>query len=518
MRSGEECIQWGTHPTRSLRPRTMRRALTVVLAGLLAGGPTARAQGDATIARVRGVAFDSLRGTPLAGAFVALRGSEWSGISDSLGHFAFDRVRPGTYQITVHHATLDTLGFSGLSTRVVIADAATELRVAVPSFTTLWRQACGESIPVPADSGFVYGTVRDALTNRPVPNARIGVTWYDSTRSIVTRRSDLAAKDMEAYSNARRKATPRKDVVEFSPVIAARVEPSRQPAPINIARWGLEARTDESGTYAVCGVPVKGLGIRISAATDSASSDSIDVVLDPRVRRNDLRVGPSASLGSVNRGTIVGQLSDAAGNPFAHARVFTADSREVRSDDSGRFTLREVPVGTRRVEIRYLGMRAARLAVDVVAGDTAMVTVALSRVPLLPGMRATATTISRVLAAEFDTRRRLGLGYVADSSAIWRHTSLLNVLRDVPSLTVVHRDASLAAFVPDGRGGTCVPTVWLDGVEAAYGNLFDLAPSEVVGLEVYTRPLTVPAVFVEKGGDRKCGAILVWTRYIFRNR
>lgn len=500
-------------------PRMMRRALIVALTGLLAGGRSAHAQGDGTIARVRGTAFDSLRGRPLADAFIAIVGGEWSATSDSLGHFAFVRVPPGSYQVTLHHATLDTLGFSGLSSRIVITDAQSEMRVSVPSFATLWQKACGPR-SAPADSGIVYGTVRDATTNKPIADAKILVMWYDSIPRLDARLMNLAAKDREALSNSRRKVSVKSDAVEFTPAPLPRVqdEPERETPPFEIVRWRLQVRTDESGTYAVCSVPVHASGIRVTANADAGSSDSIDVELDPRVRRTDLRVGPTVSRDVAHHGTVAGILMDNANNPFPYARVLSSNARETRSDLSGRFLLQDVPLGTRRVEVRYVGIRPAHATVEVVAGDTATVVMRLSRVPMLPGMRVREVSLGRVMAAEFDSRRKVGLGYVVDSIAIGKHTSVVNVLRDVPSLNVVHRGASLSALVPDGRGGTCVPTVWMDGVEAGYGNLFDLQPNEVVGLEVYTRALTVPPQFMEKGGERKCGVILVWTRYAFRNR
>ena len=199
-------------------------------------------------------------------------------------------------------------------------------------------------------------------------------------------------------------------------------------------------------------------------------------------------------------------------------RIFVDGSVETRTDEEGRFTLSDVAAGTRRVEVRFIGMVPAHATVDVAAGDTAVVEIQVSRVPTLPGMRVKASTLGRVIAAEFESRRRLGLGYLVDSTVISRYPTFVNVLRDVPSLSVEQRGASLTASVPDGRGGTCTPTVWLDGVLASYGNLLDLTTSEVVGLEVYTRAFAVPSGFVEKGVDRKCGAIIAWTRYLFRNR
>src|SRR5690348_13886915 len=91
-------------------PSMKRRTLRCAVAGVLALPAYAIAQRP--VVPVRGVVFDSLRGQPLRNAFVIMAGGHTIN-TDDLGRFRFDSVVPGAYTFTVHHAVLDSIGFSG---------------------------------------------------------------------------------------------------------------------------------------------------------------------------------------------------------------------------------------------------------------------------------------------------------------------------------------------------------------------------------------------------------------------
>ena len=134
-----------------------------------------------TMMAVRGVAYDSIRRQPLRDAFVSILGSGAGArntTTDSHGRFQFDSVSPGDYTFAVQHAVLDSLGLSGVSRKATVAREGDEVRLGVPSFGTLWRIECA-GLRVPKDSGFVFGTVRDAATMRPLAHARVEVTWVE---------------------------------------------------------------------------------------------------------------------------------------------------------------------------------------------------------------------------------------------------------------------------------------------------------------------------------------------------
>src|SRR5688572_9673379 len=131
-------------------------AVAAVTVGSFAA-PHLESQAPATL---RGVAFDSVAMRPLAAAFVSLGGTQ-STFSDSLGRFEFANTAAGTHLLEMTHARLDSMGLPGVSLRVRIDADVAPITIAVPSFATLWRAACGERM-APDDSGFVYGTIRRA--------------------------------------------------------------------------------------------------------------------------------------------------------------------------------------------------------------------------------------------------------------------------------------------------------------------------------------------------------------------
>lgn len=422
--------------------------------------------------RVRGVVFDSLRRQPIRNAFVSMAGSEQIATTDSRGRFQFDSVLPGVHRITAQHPLLDSLGLSGLSARTTVTDGRDEVSLAVPSFATLWGVACGGRVP--KDSGIVYGTIRDADGGAPVANVAVELSWsdllLDKKRHVIQR------------------------------------------------RWRVETRSNAVGGYAVCGVAPE-LGVQVHASADSSESGVIDLPpLATRVQRRDLLVGSAAAADSSRRGTITGLVTDQNGQPVADARILMDQLPAIRSDADGRFTLHGVPTGTRQVEIFAIGTSPLLEIVDVIPGAPATIAANLQRVRTLERVRTEAERGARVFAAEFNERRRQAFGYVRDSTDILKYDQFMNVLRDVPSMNVQYRGSVLFISVPDGKGRSCAPDVLIDGARAGFGNLIDLSPKEVGGVEVYPRAAHIPPRFVPPGIQPECGMILVWTKYGLRNR
>jgi hypothetical protein len=435
---------------------------------------TQRGQTQPTSARpgvLRGIVFDSLRGKPLANAFVTITGQSRASATDSRGRFQFDSVAPGVHTVTAQHPVLDSIGLSGLAARATVESGSREVQLAVPSFETLWRSSCPGRVP--RDSGIVFGSVRNALTGAPAADVAIKLSWADL---ILDRKRTVVQR-----------------------------------------QWHVETRTNARGGYAVCGVPQR-LGLSVRAANDSSASGDIDLPpTDIRVQRRDLLIGPAPRTSGVH-GVIAGIVTDPQGQPVANARVHTDSLLEVRTDADGRFRLNDMPVGTRQIEVLSIGVAPATAAADVLPGDSAVINVRLQTVLTLDAVRSMAARGNRVFAAEFDARRKSGFGYSRDSMEIIRYTQFPNVFRDIPGLNVRVTAASLSITVPDGKGGFCEPEVLIDGASAAFGHLIDLQPNEVGGVEVYVRAAHIPARFVPPGIQPRCGMILVWTKYGFRNR
>jgi Carboxypeptidase regulatory-like domain len=455
---------------------TTRRGLLPILLGScvliqVAVGRTALAQRGAPLP-VRGVVFDSLRGRPLANAFVTIAGKRLSSATDSRGRFRFDSVSPGTYTVTAQHPVLDSIGLSGLTAKATVEGDGSEVRLAVPSFETLWRLSCPGRAP--RDSGMVFGSIRSAAGGAPVPDATVELSWTDL---VLGKRHDVVQR-----------------------------------------QWRIETRTNDRGGYAVCGVPPR-VGLSVRAIADSNASGLVDVAPNGmRVQRRDLLIGPASAKRPDQQGTIVGLVTDPNGQSVAGARVQVEDLPEVRTGLEGQFRLTGVPAGTRQIEVIAIGVAPATMAADVIPGDSTVIDVRLQKVLTLDAMRTMAERGNRVFAAEFDARRRSGFGYSRDSIQIAKYTQFLNVFRDVPSLNVRYASSTLTITVPDGKGGSCMPEVLIDGASAAFGHLIDLQPDEVGGVEVYPHASQIPPRFVPPGIRPECGMILVWTKYGFRNR
>src|SRR5205823_3647379 len=146
-----------TSPPRPTERRTRMRRLVMLVATACAPIPL---QGRSpSLVTVRGLAYDSLHIRPLTGAFIVLAGTSRSATSDSAGRFAFDSVTPGPHRFVMQHDVLDSIGMSGAVAQVSVTDGRDTIRVAIPSFGTLWRAACPSPM-APSDSSLVFGTIR----------------------------------------------------------------------------------------------------------------------------------------------------------------------------------------------------------------------------------------------------------------------------------------------------------------------------------------------------------------------
>ena len=87
-----------------------------------------------TTGYLQGVAVDSINGAPLVNALIQVEGTDRAAITDSLGRFLVDSIKPGSYKIAVDHPILDTLGIM-LSTEpvTITLNEVTRFMVAIPS-------------------------------------------------------------------------------------------------------------------------------------------------------------------------------------------------------------------------------------------------------------------------------------------------------------------------------------------------------------------------------------------------
>jgi hypothetical protein len=417
---------------------------------------------------VRGIVFDSLRNAPLAGAFVTIAGNgiSRSATSDSLGHFHFDSLRAGSYTLAAQHDVLDSIGVGSITTRATVGNAASEVAIAVPSFAALWGRWC-QSIP-PKDTGLVHGTVRD-LAGRAVPRATVEVSWTDY---------NVDGKSLRQRGKLGR-------------VVA-----------------------DADGNFALCGIPAN-TAFTVHAALDSASSGSIDLLLaNYRITRRDLRVTtPSEGVG------IVAGLVTQSGKPFPGARVIVAGRPEQRTGNDGKFIVRDVPAGTRQVDILSVGMTPGTIAVDVPVRDTVVVTFDMQKVVSLPGVKVEGLSMRKRIFADIDDRRRSGFGHFVDSTEIRKYGDLSPAFGSMPFARVQLSGAHIGKVLALTHAGSwCEAAYLVDGHLADASELADLNPGNVVAIEFYRGMVPHDIIAkVEAAGDRSqrrsgCAVVAFWTR------
>lgn len=414
---------------------------------------------------VRGVAWDSVRGAPLREALVMVIGTAATATSDDQGRFRLDSVPPGLRTFVVQHPALDSIGFPGLSRRLTVGRDSAVIRLAVPSFQSLWRAACGGQPP--SDSGFVYGTIRSAADRSPVRDAEVEVSWvvtaYDKVRGVRQRRI-----------------------------------------------FG-QALTDTAGRYAVCGVPASSW-VRVSAVAPGVRGGVYIPPGDLRVLRRDLVIGLADA---TNRGAITGLLVDQDGAPFSEARVVLDDELEVRSGGDGHFHFENVAPGTRQVEVLSIGMVPVVLTVDVYPRDSASISLQLRRVTTLDVVRVTASRRGRMLAEGLEERRKKALGYSMAMTELQAYTSFASVLNDFPAMRVRSIGPNFEVSIPNGRGGSCTPEIFVDAARVALASLHLIRPRDVMAVEYFPRAGMIPLEFRRSDQFTDCGAVLVWTNWAF---
>lgn len=431
---------------------------------------------DAGLVTLRGVTFDSLTGKPLATATVRIIGRAEVTVSDSKGRFKVDSLPTGPLLLVMEHERLDSIGLNEIVARVTVSSKQRDVQISIPSFNTLWRAACGTA-RVPGDSGFMYGAIRNPDHEEGVPNAHVAVSWID------VRLGD--AKKL------------------------------RQ------TRYTLDTRTDSTGSYAACGVPID-VPLQMVARADSASEISVELpARNSRVLRRDILLGAAVTstttdsvAGSVIGGTGVvrGKVTNMTGQPVENVRVGIDGVELARTNSEGEFIARGIRAGTRTVAFVSIGSEPVMRIVDVPVDGIATASVSMERATVLENIVVRGARATR-LVRDFEARKRSGFGSIKDSTELSRYPSLESALRMSRGVTIDSRSHSI--YLPTSKGQLCTPTIFLDKVRVDQELLLSVFPSDLAWTEVYPRWYDVPMEF-QIGGT--CGVVAIFTKWAIERR
>ena len=458
---------------------------------------------------LRGLAYDSLHGRPLSGAFVGIAGMNVSAISDSLGRFVLPNVPKGTHRVVMQHDVLDAIGLSAAGARAVVNGEGDSVIVSVPSFATLWRAACGREAPSAADSGFVFGTV--ARGGRPVPAAVVTVSWLDLS--------------MDSTKTVRQ----RQKVMEVD--------------------------ADSTGNFSLCGVPTStGLSVRSHVGTTYGVWTDVPPLDKERIARRDLSIvaGSAPMRFDVPTTTVfTGRVRrESTDSPLADAEVRIAElGLSATTNARGEFRITGVTPGTHTVQVRQIGFTFSDQRIEF-GSDPVDRTLVMSRITTLDSINVTASnygpndTTMRI----FEENQRAGVGKFwsradLEKAGDRRMSDLLGQLPGtraqsgpsgqgwiLPSRAGATKGMSINAGgsqmgcdAPrqDNRGGSvspcataCYPHVYLDGIDISpieVPNINRFTPKEFEGIEYYATASQVPKKY-SRLTKVSCGVLVLHSR------
>lgn len=234
-------------------------------------------------------------------------------------------------------------------------------------------------------------------------------------------------------------------------------------------------------------------------------------------------VAGGAIAASAQTTVVVAGVADAnTGAPLEGAQIRLPDmGLIVRTNWIGEATIKHVPRGAQRIQVRKLGYSPSEIQLMVSGDSTGPVFMLAPAIASLDTVRIQGELYPRRME-EFYTRRKIGVGRFLSDSVLTkeghREMSLVLSMR-FPGLRAAwdnneHRYKLMSTRHQAGSGGgsvnmSCPVDIYLDGM--FFGSALDgLYPSDLEGVEYY--PMTsAPPRYRRTTGS--CSVLLLWSRY-----
>ncbi|MEP6733387.1 MAG: carboxypeptidase regulatory-like domain-containing protein [bacterium] len=221
--------------------------------------------------------------------------------------------------------------------------------------------------------------------------------------------------------------------------------------------------------------------------------------------------------------TLVGMIRDSSGRAIPNVEVWLRGSELLtHTNDAGGFRLANTPVGAVKITIRRLGFEQTTVDLQLRAGQTDSLVVALTSVAAnLPGVLVEdeAMTRSKRLLAGFWDRRSRGFGHYVTRDEIEKREphEFTDIVRMTPSVSIVNVNGRRVVRFSRGPGirGDCPPQYWVDGMRVESASPEEFPPQDVEAIELYAGNATIPPQFAPKMQSLRsqtCGVIVIWTR------
>jgi hypothetical protein len=222
----------------------------------------------------------------------------------------------------------------------------------------------------------------------------------------------------------------------------------------------------------------------------------------------------SSAQASRSRSVIDGMVSDTNLVALGEATVTVlGSSLHVTTGSNGRFRVLAVPAGRYLVTVHRVGYVPVAAAIQVGAADTLRLSFAMRRI--VTALDTVIVSAKAMVARmnDFEARRKLGQGtFITADQIEQRHAVVTaDLLRAIPSLLVVDSGPK-GQWAYSTRTSSCLMQVAVDNVllPTPTNLRLLLPPGDIMGIEVYSGPATIPLQF--KSTNSSCGVILIWTK------
>jgi hypothetical protein len=481
-------------PVPAMQPSTTSPRLRFVgfLALSLCLAAPAHAQNDRT-GRLEGRVIDSVRARPLVGTRViavrmdTLATTRSDASTNSAGRYHIDSLPAGRYAVGFESLLLDSLEINVSPRWAVVAPGQTAtIDLALPSAAKLRAAHC-PGLTLPQQTGVIFGHVVDAVSENPLPDAVVAMSWLELDVDRATLR------------------------------------------PVHRERTA-SVTTDDRGWYRLCGVPTGtwiSLQLQHEGRTGPVLRMQVEDTLGLAVRHLSFSTSAAraiADIGATSAGRngadgallsgtarLSGVVLGPDGAPIAQADVRVGGTAaSTRTDAQGSYSLAALPAGTQMLVVRHLGFASVEMPVELREGMPTTSTVRLHRVVVnLDSVRVVAT---RVRYPEFALHQRSNAfgRYLGPGEIDMQHaTYTSDIIAKIPGFRIVGTGSKAKVVEAQGQAfnAPCSSKIVVDG--SPYFEVNDVTPSEIGAIEAY--PAVSPVVPLEYGAS--CGGyIVIWTK------
>jgi hypothetical protein len=360
-------------------------------------------------------------------------------------------------------------------------------------------QVCPEDTP--ANLPVVLGLVRDAMTQEPVVDAEIRISW-PAVSGMLRERVDL--DDTEGW-----------------------------------------AISGDGGLYGICGLPVDSR-IAAYAVEGNRISEVVSLTFEwggvfsgvytgggfkempGRAWRQDFELRPV----TMRTAAIIGTVMDSGGTSISNAVVSIAGTPfSTRTNVTGAFRLAGLPPGDMRVFAQRLGYEPVRFDVQLNEGETiSLPPFQLGGAPTVLDPVAVEAEVSEARRSlpEFERRRETTSGYFVTREEFEQQgvvDEVIDILRRAPGMYIRRGTSALEWIITTRRGSMrgglrdfdtnpCYPLVFVDrsyvGTTGTVDVNREISAYAIEAVEVYSSAVAVPQEFNRVGAV--CGVIVFWTR------